>query len=51
MQFKYVIAALMVVCLLAPSMMVKAEKSVMGCEICEWLVATAESVCNLFQRH
>ena len=45
MQFKYVIAALMVmVCLLAPTMMVKAEKSVMGCEICEWLVATAEGV-------
>jgi len=46
MQAKIVIAALIVmVCLLAPAMTVQAEKSsVVGCEICEWLIATAEGV-------
>ena len=50
MQAKIVIAALIVmVCLLAPAMTVQAEKSsVVGCEICEWLIATAEGVGWIF---
>nr|AAK21659.1 naegleriapore B pore-forming peptide precursor [Naegleria fowleri] len=46
MQLKYIIAALMVLCLLAAPATVQAEKSVIGCEICEWLVATAEGFVN-----